>query len=47
MSQKWNEHTPSTTKKQKSDQWELVFGNSGTAFDPTSKKKKKNTFNAQ
>jgi hypothetical protein len=36
-------------KKQKIDQWELVFGNSGTTFDPTSKKKKKiwHTFNAQ
>jgi hypothetical protein len=40
MSQKCNKHTPSNTKKkQKSDQWELVFGNSGTTFDPTSKKK--------
>jgi hypothetical protein len=27
-------------QNKKSDQWELVFVNSGTTFDPTSKKKK-------
>jgi hypothetical protein len=44
MSQKGNEHTPSTTKKKKNtDWWELVFGNSGTTFDPTSKRKANDT----
>jgi hypothetical protein len=48
MSQKCHKHIPSTTKKKKSEQWELVFGNSGTTFDLTSKKKKQilHTFNA-